>query len=195
VSGAPAAVHVVCLGNPWHGDDGFGRHVFRLLRMRDDLPPAVALFDAGIAGLDVLPLLDGCGKAVIVDAVRVGAPVGTLHRLAPSDLAPPGGEFSLHELGLSGLLAALPALSTQPPDVVVIGAQVGRVRSFSEGLSPPLRHVLPAAVALVVRECSPTGVRRDGPPGRGRARAGTRAARARPAGRTSRGSPRGPCPP
>ena len=28
------AVHVVCLGNPWHGDDGFGQHVFRRL------PPA-----------------------------------------------------------------------------------------------------------------------------------------------------------
>jgi len=195
VSGAPAAVHVVCLGNPWHGDDGFGRHVFRLLRMRDDLPPAVALFDAGIAGLDVLPLLEGCAKAVIVDAVRIGAPVGTLRRLAPSDLEPPGGEFSLHELGLSGLLAALPAVFTQPPDVVVIGAQVGLVRAFSEALSPPLQHVLPAAVALVVRECSLTRVRRDGPPGRGRARAGSRAARARSAGRRPRGSHRGLRPP
>ena len=153
---APAAVHVVCLGNPWHGDDGFGRHVYRRLRGRDDLPPAVALFDAGIAGLDVLPLLDGCAKAVIVDAVRVGAPVGTLHRLAPGDLEPPGGELSLHELGLAGLLAALSAVSSHPPDVVVIGAQVGSVQAFTEELSAPLQNALPAAVAMVVRECSPS---------------------------------------
>jgi len=156
VTGAPAGVLVVCLGNPWHGDDGFGRHVFRQLRRRDDLPPAVELFDAGIAGLDVLPHLERCAKAVIVDAVRVGAPVGTLHRLVPSDLEPPGGELSLHELGLPGLLAALPAVCSDPPEVVVIGAQVGSVRAFTEGLSPRLQDAVPAAVAMVVRECSPS---------------------------------------
>ena len=153
---ARAAVHVICLGNAWHGDDGFGRHVFRRLRQRDDLPPAVELFDSGIAGLDALPQFEGCGKAVIVDAVRVGAPVGTLHRLAPSDLEPPGSEFSLHELGLSSLLAALSEVSSHPPEIVVIGAQVGRVRALSEALSAPLQSVLSAAVEMVVRECSPS---------------------------------------
>jgi hypothetical protein len=40
--------------------------------------------------------------------------------------------------------------------VVVIGAQVGSVQAFTEALSAPLQNVLPAAVAMVVRECSPT---------------------------------------
>ena len=157
MTGAPAAVHVVCLGNPWHGDDGLGRHVFQRLRERDDLPPTVELFDAGIAGLDVLPHLDRCAKAVIVDAVRVGAPVGTLHRLLPSDLEPPGDELSLHELGLPSLLAALAEVSEHPPEVVVIGVQVGTVQAFTDALSAPVQDVLPAAVAMVVRET--TGVR------------------------------------
>jgi hydrogenase maturation protease len=156
VTGAPAAVHVVCLGNPWHGDDGFGHHVLRSLRERDDLPPGVELFDAGIAGLDALPRFDRCAKAIIVDAVRVGAPAGTLHRLVPGDFEPPGGELSLHELGLPGLLAALRAVSSHPPEVVVIGAEVERVRAFTEALSAPLREALPAAAAMVVRECRPS---------------------------------------
>ena len=151
VTGASAVVRVVCLGNPWHGDDGFGPHLFRRLRQRDVLPPAVEPFDAGIAGLDVLPLLDGCAKAVIVDAVRVGASIGTLHRLVPSDLEPPGGELSQHELGLSSLLAAVSSVSRHPPEVVVIGAQVGSVRAFTEALSAPLQNALSAAVAMVVR--------------------------------------------
>lgn len=145
-------VHVVCLGNPWHGDDGFGRHVFERLRERDDLPSYVELFDAGIAGLDVLRQLDGCAKAVIVDAVRIGAPVGTVHRLQASDLEPTGGELSLHELGLSGLLAALPAVTRDPPEIVVIGAQVAGVSAFTEALSPPLQDAVPAAVAMVLCE-------------------------------------------
>jgi len=152
VTGAPTAVHVVCLGNPWHGDDGFGRHVFERLRERADLPPAVELFDAGIAGLDALAQLEGCAKAVIVDAVRVGTPVGSVHRLAPSDLEAPGGELSLHELGLSAMLAVLPA---DRPEVVIIGAQVGDVQAFTDALSAPLRAAVPAAVAMVVDECAP----------------------------------------
>ena len=156
MTGNRAAVHVVCLGNPLHGDDGFGSQVFQRLCRHDDLLPAVELFDAGIAGLDALPRFDGCAKAVIVDAVRVGAPIGTLHRLAPRDLEPPGGELSLHGLGLPSLLAALPAVNSQPPEVVVIGAQVGSVRSFTEALSEPLQNLLPAAVAMVVRECRTT---------------------------------------
>jgi hydrogenase maturation protease len=102
---APSIAHVVCFGNPWHGDDGFGHHVFRRLHEFGALPPAVELFDAGVAGLNALPYFEHCSKAVMVDAVRVGAPVGTVHRLLPDELDPPGGELSLHELGVTSLQA------------------------------------------------------------------------------------------
>ena len=84
-----AAACVLCLGNRWHGDDGFGHHVFQRLHDRARLPPSVELVDAGVAGLNALGWLDGCAKAVLVDAVRVGAPVGTVHRLAARELASP----------------------------------------------------------------------------------------------------------
>jgi hydrogenase maturation protease len=137
-----SAVHVVCFGNAWHGDDGFGHHVFQ------SLPPGIAAFDAGTAGLNALGYFEGCAKAVIVDAVRTGAPVGTVHRLLPHDLETPSGEFSLHELGVSAILAALP----EPPDVVLIGAEVGELRTFTDRLSAPVEAAVPAAVQLVLRE-------------------------------------------
>ena len=59
--------HVVCFGNAWHGDDGFGQHVLRRL------PAGIPAFDAGTAGLNALGYFEGCDKAVIVDAVRTGA--------------------------------------------------------------------------------------------------------------------------
>ena len=93
VSGA----RIVCFGNLWHGDDGFGPHVFR--RLHGELPQGVAAVDAGTAGLDALPHFEGCAKAVVVDAVRTGGQIGTVHRLVPAISSPPGGEFSLHDLG------------------------------------------------------------------------------------------------
>ena len=60
-------LHVICFGNLWEGDDGFGIHVFRRLNERPGLPRQVRLFDAGIAGLGALGYFERCQKAAIVD--------------------------------------------------------------------------------------------------------------------------------
>jgi hydrogenase maturation protease len=146
-----ASACVLCLGNRWHGDDGFGHHVFRRLEVLHALPPSVALVDAGVAGLNALGWLDGRAKGVLVDAVRLGGRVGTVHRLEASDLESPGHELSLHALGLASLLAAH-AATGNAAEVVVIGAEAGPVRAFADGLSPPLRAAVPAAAAMVARE-------------------------------------------
>jgi hydrogenase 3 maturation protease len=146
-----AGACVLCLGNQWHGDDGFGHHVFERLRAVDALPSSVALVDAGVAGLNALGWLDGCAKAVLVDAVRVGGRVGTVHRLDASELEPPGNEVSLHDLGLASLVAAHAAIGNGA-ELVVIGAEVGPVRAFTSVLSAPLRAAVPTAAAMVARE-------------------------------------------
>jgi hydrogenase maturation protease len=141
-------VRVVCFGNPLHGDDGFGQHAYRRLREL-----GVDAVDAGTAGLDALRHLEGCDKAIVVDAVRTGAPAGTVHRLVPGDLDAPGGELSLHDLGVTSLLAAL----RDPPDIVVVGAEAGAIRTFSAGLSAPLAAALPRAVRMVLGEIEAAG--------------------------------------
>ena len=124
---APAAVHVVCLGNPWHGDDGFGRHVFR--RLRRARRPAAG--GRAVRRRDRRPRR-AAASSTAAPRRSSSTPCGSARRSAPStasppsDLEPPGGELSLHELGLSSLLAALRGgLAATPPEVVVIGAQVG----------------------------------------------------------------------
>ena len=134
---------VVCFGNPLHGDDGFGQHVLRRLRAE-----GIDAVDGGTAGLNALPYFEGCTKVIVVDAVRTGGRVGAVHRLRPDELQPPGGELSLHELGVASLLAALP----RPPEIVLIGAEVGEIHPFTDGLSPALAAAVPAAVRLVVAE-------------------------------------------
>ena len=76
-----------------------------------------------------------------------------VHRLFPDDLEPPGGELSLHELGLASLHAALRAASTDPPELVLIGAEIEDVQAFTSELSPPVLAAVPAAAQLVLREC------------------------------------------
>src|SRR5262245_53185824 len=147
-------LHIICFGNPWQGDDGFGTHVLRQLRERRGLPRRVKVFDAGIAGLAAVGYFEGCRKAVIVDAMRTGGPVGCVRRLRPRDLRPPGAELSLHAFGVEQLLTALPATlgAREMPEVVLIGAEIGEVRRFGDELTPPLRAAIGRAVRLVRRE-------------------------------------------
>jgi hydrogenase maturation protease len=167
MSDAPSGTHVVCFGNAWHGDDGFGLHVYRRLQL-EALPAGSRVFDAGTAGLAALGYFEGCARAVIVDAIGAGDSPGAVHRLAGSDLAPPGGELSLHDLGIASLLAALAAVAREPPEIVVIGAEVGEVRPFTDGLSPPLEAAVSEAVRLVLAELRTTPAGRSVGAGRPR---------------------------
>ncbi|MDA8038597.1 MAG: hydrogenase maturation protease [Actinomycetota bacterium] len=77
---------VVGCGNRLRGDDGVGVHVIERLR-RVELPENVQLVDAGTGGMDVFFLLAGMSRAIIVDAVRSGAPPGTVFRVPAEELA------------------------------------------------------------------------------------------------------------
>ena len=152
------AIHIVCFGNYWQGDDGFGFHLFR--RLYDvKLPAQVKLFEGGIAGLSALAFFEGCGKVILVDAIKSGREPGTLHRFLLNECEPPGEEFSTHSMGVNHILAALlvifePGLM---PEVVVIGAEVGRINPFTNALTPRVKAALDGAVSLVETECMNQG--------------------------------------
>ena len=143
-------MRVICFGNPWHGDDGFGHHVFRRLEGR------VAAVDAGTAGLNALPYFEGCTKAVVVDAVRLGGPVGMVHRLVATDLAPAERKPTLHGLGVDDLLAALPLVLREPPEIVLIGAEIGAIHAFDDQLSAPVGSAVAVATRLVLEAARQT---------------------------------------
>lgn len=150
-----AAVHILCFGNAWHGDDGFGLHILRRLRAEHCLPPHVRAFDAGTAGLNALPLLEGCTKAVLVDAVRTGARIGQLYRVSLNDRVADVDARGMHGAGVEYLLAALPAAfgDGSVPELVLIGAEVGPIAPFTAVLSPPVEAATTEAVELVILEC------------------------------------------
>jgi hydrogenase maturation protease len=147
-------LHVVCFGNLWQGDDGFGIHVFRRLRGPRGLPRRVRVFEAGIAGLGAVGYFEGCDKAVIVDALKTGGRSGRVRRLRPGDLVPPGPELTLHAFGVPHLLMALAITfgGRAMPEIVVIGAEVGATQPFRDTLTPPLEAALERTIRLVRRE-------------------------------------------
>ena len=150
-------VLVLGLGNPLRRDDGVGPRVTEELEGRG-LPEGVETLDAGTGGLDLLHLIEGWDRVVIVDAVDVGkstehlAP-GQFVRFTPSEvhLVEAAERFSFHHAGLAEVLALARALDRALPPIVVFGVQPGD-SGWGQGLSPEVEAGLPTLINAVLEE-------------------------------------------
>lgn len=137
--------HIVCFGNPLHGDDGFGYAVYRRL-IALPLPDNVRAFDAGTPGPAALALFQGCDEVVIVDAIRADDAPATLCHVLPealADDATPAG----HGVGVAYLLKALAALPEPMPRIRIVAAPCAAPTPFRPGLSAAVDQMVDEAVA------------------------------------------------
>ena len=143
---------VLGLGNPLRGDDGIGPRVIESLHQRG-LPAGVEALDAGAAGLDLLNLLDGPQRVIIVDAAEMGRAAGAVVRFRPEDVTLTGSaeRFSLHGRGVADALALADALGIPLPEIVVYGVQPTRV-GWGLDLSDEVAAALPGLVQVILKE-------------------------------------------
>jgi hydrogenase maturation protease len=101
----------------------------------------------------LLGLWDGLDAVVVVDAVRSGAPAGTLHRLDAGDGPLPRdlGLASTHAMGIADALELGRALGRAPRRVVVLGIE-GASFGMGEEMTPAVAAELDGLVASVLRE-------------------------------------------
>ena len=142
---------VIGVGNPWRRDDGVGHIVAIAASHR--LADAV---DVVRCEGEPTRLLDAWRRrplAVVVDAVRSGAPPGTVHRWtdASRGIAPPRTSGS-HAMGVADAIALGRALDQLPERLVVIGIEAGDT-SDGEGLSASVAASVDKAVDAVVESC------------------------------------------
>jgi hydrogenase maturation protease len=141
---------VLGLGNAFRGDDGVGPAVVQELDGSAPWPGGVDLLDGGTPGLETALLLEGYGRAIIVDAAELGRRPGEWSRLElggeGEPQGGPPGATSLHEAGLAEALVLGSTLKILPERLTIYGVQPLEC-GWSPGLSEPVR----AAVAEVCR--------------------------------------------
>ena len=143
-------VMVIGIGNPLRGDDGIGPRLVEEL-VQGGLPEGVTALDVGMGGLDLLRVLEGWERAVIVDAADVGREPGQIVRFTPDQvrLALAADSFSLHHAGLGEVIALADALGQALPEMIIFGIQPAEF-DWREGLSPAVEAALPALVDAVI---------------------------------------------
>jgi len=147
----PATHIVLGLGNTLHSDDGIGPQAIERLRNDSRVPEDVTLIEGGTLGLELLTYIWDCSYLLVLDAVDVGHPPGTLVRMSSQELQTLPGKGSVHQLGVADLLVALRILASRTPEVVLLGVQPASTEWGTE-LSPTVAAVLPALVDAAVAE-------------------------------------------
>lgn len=118
-------VRIIGLGS-WSGDDRIGWDAVEAIEASGVLQrfprgnvEAVRCDRPG----GLLALAAGAPALILIDAMRSGAPAGTVRRLAAEELATEGAGMSSHGLGVGESIALARALDLLPPALLVYGIE------------------------------------------------------------------------
>ena len=137
---------VVGLGNTVLRDDGVG--IFTARRLRDELGDVADVIEAELAGMDLIEMLEGYDRAVIIDAIQLnGEAPGTVFRLRPDDMKITPRLASFHDIDIVTALALGTRLGFRmPEDVIIYAVQVEDILTLEEGCLPAVEGIIPSLV-------------------------------------------------
>jgi len=155
---------IIGLGNPLMADDGVGLAALERLR-HYRFTPTLELVDGGTWGLNLLPIIEGAARLLLLDAIHTGVMPGTLTVLEREHLPRYlETKVSPHQVDLRDVLALAELRGTLPADTVAIGLQPERVEMHAE-LTPMIERHLDRMVAAALSRLGEWGFRVD-PEGR-----------------------------
>jgi hydrogenase maturation protease len=148
----PQSTLILGLGNALRGDDGVGPAVIEWLD-RQALPPGVEAIDGGTSGLDIVSIIMGRERAIIVDAANVGQAPGRWLRFTPdaAQLKENATTLSLHSAGLTEALALGAALNVLPPTIIIYGVQPQKL-DWSAQLSTEVQAAIAEVGQAIMQE-------------------------------------------
>lgn len=154
---APGPAVVLGVGNILLRDDGVGIRIVEGLMAASaaeprTLPTGTHLVDGGTLGLDLLRTVHGARALLLLDAVDLAQPAGTVSILRGDALVAAGSRGGSTKAGAVGELLAVARLMGWLPDPVsLVGVQVGDT-SFGVGLTPQVAAAVPGAVTAACDE-------------------------------------------
>lgn len=148
---------ILGVGNPVLSDDGVGIHVARILRERE--LPGVHVEELAASGLELLDVVLGYDKVVIVDAIKTESGVpGEYYVLEEKNFERSVHGASPHGVNIATALALGRKIvpDRMPKQVVFIAVEADDLVNVSEELTERVRAALPKIVKRVTQEVSTT---------------------------------------
>ena len=145
---------VLGVGNPILQDDGVGIHVANQLKQRIK-DPNITVDEALTGGMNLLDLIIGYDKAILIDAVNIrNAKDGEVKRFLLSDFSSAHSD-NPHDVSLLEAIKLAERLGEKniPREVVIIGIVLKEIPYvFGEQLSAKIAAAVPKAVDMTLNE-------------------------------------------
>ncbi|WP_445475300.1 hydrogenase maturation protease [Methanococcoides methylutens] len=151
------SVRIIGCGNTLMGDDGVGVRVVGALKKEGSgLPEGIDVLDAGVCGLDILNLLEGVDKVIIVDSMIGSTKKGSILRFELEDLLNKDYEnvviLSAHDIGISDILGIGKHVQDLP-EIIVFGIEVVEIKQeLSMDLSPEVLAAVDRVIPYIIEE-------------------------------------------
>ena len=144
---------ILGMGNSLLSDDGVGLRVAAELEGRLD-PQKVTVMETSMAGLDLLDLLAGYDRAILIDAIQtVEGKAGQIYRLDPEAFDVTRHAASPHDVNFATALELGKRLGLAlPQQIVIFAIEVADASTFSEECTHQVRQAIPLCVEMIIRE-------------------------------------------
>ena len=151
MSAQSAPVRVIGIGNVYRGDDGAG--IVAVRQLKGQLPSGVGVLEETGEGTSLMEAWKDAGSVILIDAIRSGAPPGTIYRLEAHAEKIPAKLFlcSSHAFGVAEAIDLARALNQLPRSLIVYGIE-GQSFEAGEVLSLPAEEAIRATVLQVLLE-------------------------------------------
>ena len=148
------------VGNLLWADEGFGVRCVEALGNGWDFAPEIEVLDGGTLGLALVPLLLDATHVLLFDAVAHRGEPGAL--IVARDAEIPTllttSKMSLHQVGVSDILASLELLNHKPAHFTVVGVKPVELADYGGSLTPAVQAQVEPALALGLEELARWGV-------------------------------------
>ena len=145
---------ILGVGNPILCDDGVGIHVAKQLKQHIN-DPNVTIDEALTGGMNLLDLLLGYDKAILIDAVKTkNAEHGEVKRFSLNDISSVHS-CNPHDVSLVEALKLAEKLGEKriPHEIIIIGILLKETPcEFGEQLSSKIAAAVPKAVEMTLSE-------------------------------------------
>jgi hydrogenase maturation protease len=145
------------MGNPILSDDAVGvRLAADLGRALEARPDLEVVEDCGVGGLNLLEVLSGYERAIVLDSVRTeGGTPGAWYRFDGRALRHTIHLTNIHDANFATVLELGRRLDLplpEPSEVHVFAVEVEDTVTFSERMTPALEAAFPSCAAAIRRE-------------------------------------------
>ncbi|MCG2711724.1 MAG: hydrogenase maturation protease [Candidatus Omnitrophica bacterium] len=140
---------VLGMGNTIRADDAVG--IIAARRINKELGRFIDVKETEEAGLNLLDLLLGYEKAVIIDSIKTlnGRP-GDVYIVEERQLRQKSKPYSFHQMGIVTILEMAKKLGLDvPAEIFIYAIEIKKNDIFREGISPETEKAIPRVLSLI----------------------------------------------